>query len=69
MFNYNNKKNHFFHRNEPGLDYFKSVIGSSEHTFRQGQVNSIHTHLLRNHDVLRRKNLTYTFKGKTFEPA
>ena len=67
MFNKYKKK--FFNNNEPGLSYFKSVIGSSEHTFRQGQVNSIHTHLLRNHDVLKRLNLTYTFKGKTFTPA
>ena len=54
---------------EPGLDYFKSVIGSSEHTFRQGQVRTIHSHLLRSHDVLRRKDYKFIFKGTTFDPA
>ena len=54
---------------EPGLAYFKEVIGSSEHTYRQGQVNTIHKHLLRNHDVCKRANYTYVFKGKVFHPA
>ncbi len=68
MFNFNKKQ--FKDQNtEPGLSYFKNQIGSSEHTYRQGQVNTIHKHLLREHSVKQRLMNTYNFKGKVFTPA
>lgn len=54
---------------EPGLSYFKSEIGSSEHTYRQGKVNTISKYLLRQHNVLGRTALKYNFKGKVFTPS
>lgn len=54
---------------EPGLSYFRSQVGSSEHVFRQSQVQRIHNHLLRQHDVKRRALSKYNFKGKSFTPA
>ncbi len=61
--------NRFNANKEPGLNFFKEVIGSSEHTYRQGNVSKIHSHLLREHDVNSRKDLSYTFKNKQFIPA
>ena len=55
--------------NEPGLTWFKSQIGSSEHTYRQSKVNMIQRHLLREHNVNQRLQRTYNFKGKAFTPA
>lgn len=68
MFNFN-KKNTENYNTEPGLSYFKNQIGSSEHTYRQGKVNTIHKHLLREHSVKQRLMYTYNFKGKVFTPA
>lgn len=68
MFNFN-KRQIKDQNTEPGLSYFKSQIGSSEHTYRQGQVNTIHQHLLRQHSVKQRLINTYNFKGKVFTPA
>lgn len=54
---------------EPGLNFFKEAIGSSEHTYRQSNVNKIHSHLLREHDVKSREKLSYMFKNRKFIPA
>ncbi len=54
---------------EPGLSYFKNEIGSSEHTYRQGKVNTISKYLLRQHNVSARAAQKYNFKGKVFTPA
>ena len=54
---------------EPGLSYFKSQIGSSEHVYRQGKVNTIQKYLLRQHNVSNRIRHSYNFKGQTFTPA
>ncbi len=64
----NNKKMTTYN-NEPGLPWFKNQIGSSEHTYRQANVNMIRQYLLRNHKVNQRLQHTYNFKGKTFTPA
>lgn len=69
MFNYNKKNPKLNFNTEPGLDYFKNQIGSSEHTYRQGKVNTIHKYLLREHNVNQRRMNTYNFKGKVFTPA
>lgn len=63
-----NFKNRFF-GNEPKLSWFREQVGSSEHTYRQANVNQIKNHLLRKHTVLERLNKKYNFKGKVFEPA
>lgn len=63
------KKNIKNYNNEPGLMYFKEQISNSEHTFRQGKVNTIHKHLLRKHSVLNREMNVYKFKGKCFTPS
>ena len=68
MFNLN-KRTIENYNTEPGLSYFKNQIGSSEHTYRQGKVNTIHKHLLREHSVKQRLMNTYNFKGKVFTPA
>ena len=68
MFNFN-KRTIENYNTEPGLSYFKNQIGSSEHTYRQGNVNTIHKHLLREHSVKQRLLNTYNFKGKVFTPA
>lgn len=63
-----NFKKHFF-GNEPTLSYFKEQVKSNEHIYRRSKVKSIQQHLLRNHNVLKRLEETYNFKGKVFEPA
>lgn len=68
MFNLN-KRTIENYNTEPGLSYFKNQIGSSEHTYRQGKVNIIQKHLLREHSVKQRLMNTYNFKGKVFTPA
>lgn len=68
MINFN-KRTIENYNTEPGLSYFKNQIGSSEHTYRQGKVNTIHKHLLREHSVKQRLMNTYNFKGKVFIPA
>lgn len=68
MFN-SNKRTIENYNTEPGLSYFKNQIGSSEHTYRQGKVNTIYKHLLREHRVKQRLLNTYNFKGKVFTPA
>lgn len=68
MFNFK-KRTIENYNTEPGLSYFKNQIGSSEHTYRQGNVNTIHKHLLREHKVKQRLLNTYNFKGKVFTPA
>lgn len=68
MFNLN-KRTIENYNTEPGLSYFKNQIGSSEHTYRQGKVNAIHKHILREHSVKQRLMNTYNFKGKVFTPA
>lgn len=68
MLNFN-KKPISNYNTEPGLNYFKNQIGSSEHTYRQSVVNKIHRHLLREHSVKQRLSNTYVFKGKVFTPA
>lgn len=68
MLNFN-KKPISNYNTEPGLNYFKNQIGSSEHTYRQSIVNKIHRHLLREHSVKQRLANTYVFKGKVFTPA
>ena len=65
MFNIKGK----YFTKEPGLEYFKQQIGSNEHTYRQGKVNTIHKHLLREHSVNKRLAETFTFKNKQFVPA
>lgn len=69
MLNLNNKKTIENYNTEPGLSFFKNQIGSSEHTHRQGQVNTIHRYLLREHSVKQRALNTFNFKGKVFTPA
>lgn len=64
-----NKKQQIAYSNEPGLSYFKNQISSSEHTFRQSQIEKIRGHLLRKHDVLKRLTQTYNFKNTLFVPA
>lgn len=66
---FNLKKYDEKHNQEPGLSYFRDQIGSSEHTYRQGKVTTIHKHLLREHSVKQRLLNSYNFKGKTFTPA
>lgn len=66
---FNSKKNIKNYNDEPGLMYFKNQIGNSEHTYRQGKVNTIHKHLLRTHPILERAKNVYNFKGKVFTPS
>ncbi len=54
---------------EPGLSYFKKEIASCEHTYRQGRVDTIRRHLLRQHSVSARAAQGYNFKGRVFTPA
>ena len=68
MFNFNKKKETNLNQ-EPGLRYFKEQIGSSEHTFRQSNVNLIRKSMLRNHNVSKRLAHKFNFKGKEFTPA
>lgn len=69
MFNFNKKKEESILNQEPGLRYFKEQIGSSEHTFRQSNVNLIRKNMLRNHNVSKRLSHKFNFKGKEFTPA
>lgn len=68
MINFFRQKNKL-EAQEPGLSYFRNEIGSSEHTYRQGKVNTIQKHLLRQHGVSARAAQSYNFKGKVFTPA
>jgi SPP1 family phage portal protein len=68
MFNFNDRTIGNYNT-EPGLSYFKNQLGSAEHIYRQGRVNTIHNHLLREHNVKQRLSNTYVFKGKVFTPA